>query len=63
MHRKVPMFSPLFWPANGGELAVSIGPLIPPEAYKPFDRETALQFFHNAVAQEIQQAEKMLKRW
>jgi 1-acyl-sn-glycerol-3-phosphate acyltransferase len=63
LHRKLPILSPLFWPANGGELAVSIGPVIDPRTYRGLPRETALQFFHDTVAEQISQAEKMLKRW
>jgi len=62
LHRRWPRLSPLFCPSNGGELAVSIGPLIWPQAYQALDREAALQFFQQAVAAQIRQAEKMLKR-
>ncbi|MFQ3650118.1 MAG: lysophospholipid acyltransferase family protein [Gemmataceae bacterium] len=60
--KKLPRLSPLFWPSNGGELAVSIGRLIPPSAYQALERDAALEFFRQEVAQQIHQAEKLLKR-
>jgi 1-acyl-sn-glycerol-3-phosphate acyltransferase len=62
LHKKLPRMSPLFWPANGGELSVSIGPVIPPSAYQRLPREEALKLFEDAVGDEITAAERRLKR-
>jgi 1-acyl-sn-glycerol-3-phosphate acyltransferase len=62
LHRKLPRLAPLFWPTNGGELSVSIGPLISPATYQAMARDEALRFFEQAVANQIALAERQLKR-
>jgi 1-acyl-sn-glycerol-3-phosphate acyltransferase len=56
---RVPRLSPLFWPATGAAVAVSIGKPIPPDHYRAVPREEILQDLFRAVQAEVKQAERL----
>ena len=58
----VPKFAPMFWPYNGAAIATSVGKPILPERYQKMDREEMMQFLFDAVAREIDQAERFKRK-
>lgn len=59
---KLPKFGPLLYPANGNSLAASVGKPILPEQYTGLGREEQLQLFFDAVAAEVEKAEKLRRK-
>ena len=62
VHKTVPKFGPLFWPYNGAAIAASVGKPILPERYRGMEREELLQFLFDAVAGEIEKAERLKRK-
>ena len=62
IHATVPKFGPLFWPANGHAVAASVGKPIYPEQYQSMGREEMLKFLYDAIAVEIEQAERLKRK-
>jgi 1-acyl-sn-glycerol-3-phosphate acyltransferase len=61
-HARLPRFSPLFWPANGASLAVSIGKPILPERYQAIGRDGLLGFLFDTILAQVRRAEKMVRK-
>ena len=61
-HLKLPRLSPLFWPATGASIAISMGKPIPPERYQSLSREALLDFLFQQVQAQVQQARKMIRK-
>jgi 1-acyl-sn-glycerol-3-phosphate acyltransferase len=59
---KLPSFSPLFWPATGAAMAVSVGAPIAPERYQGMPREELLSFLFDRVKAQVGRAEKMVRK-
>jgi 1-acyl-sn-glycerol-3-phosphate acyltransferase len=59
---KLPRFSPLFWPATGASVAVSVGEPIQPERYQNLGREELLTLFSDRIRAQVKQAEKMIRK-
>ena len=62
IHGTVPKFGPLFWPYNGASVAASVGKVIPPETYQKMEREELLQYLSDAIAREIEMAERLKRK-
>ena len=62
IHGTVPKFGPLFWPYNGASVAASVGKVIPPETYQKMEREELLQYLSDAIAREIEVAERLKRK-
>ncbi len=60
--KKVPRFSPLWWSANGAAVAASVGKPIPPEHFAKMSREEILEDLFQAVATQVKEAEKILRK-
>jgi 1-acyl-sn-glycerol-3-phosphate acyltransferase len=58
----VPRPSPLFWAPTGRALACSVGRPIPPERYKGLEREPLLDLLFGAVKDEVEKAERLVRR-
>ena len=59
--RKLPRLSPLFWPATGAGLAVSVGRALPARRYAELPREQLLSELFREV-QAVQQRAERLRR-
>ena len=62
VHATVPKFGPLFWPSNGAAVAASVGKVIPPERYRDMGREELMQFLTDAIAHEVEVAERLKRK-
>ena len=62
MKATVPKFAPLFWPYNGAAIAASVGKPIFPELYQSMSRAEMLEFLFAAVANEVEQAERLKRK-
>ena len=60
--RKLPLLSPLFWPATGGAVAVSVGKPLDPEWLLTLPREVFLQTLFNAIQAAQLRAERMRRK-
>jgi 1-acyl-sn-glycerol-3-phosphate acyltransferase len=60
-HAVVPRLAPLFWPATGSSLAVSVGKPIPPERYQAVPRDELLDYLFREVQAQARRAEKMCR--
>lgn len=62
IHSTVPRLCPLFWPSNGAAIAASVGKPIFPADYQHMGREELMQYLFNAVAVEVEQAERLRRK-
>jgi 1-acyl-sn-glycerol-3-phosphate acyltransferase len=60
--RRVPRLSPLFWPATGAGVAVSVGRPIPPQHFADMGREEVLKALFRAVEAEVKRAESLRRK-
>ena len=60
--RKLPLLSPLFWPATGGALAVSVGKPLDPERLLKLPREEFLQTLFDAIQAAQRRAERIRRK-
>jgi 1-acyl-sn-glycerol-3-phosphate acyltransferase len=60
--RRLPRLSPLFWPANGCGVAVSIGPSVPSERYRDMPREQVLEDLFQRIYHQRQRAERLRRK-
>jgi 1-acyl-sn-glycerol-3-phosphate acyltransferase len=60
--RPYPVPSPLFWPANKGAVAVSIGKPLDSKVYAGMEREQALAALFTELQKQQQQAEKLRRK-
>ncbi len=58
----LPRLSPLFWPATGAAIAVSIGKPILPARYQALGREGLLGYLFDEVQVQVRRAEKMTRK-
>ncbi len=61
-HSIWPRPSPLFWPATGTALAVSVGRPLLPAQYEAVGRDGLLDFLFQAVQAQVHRAEKLLRK-
>lgn len=59
---KWPRLSPLFWPATGSGIAVSIGKPIPAARYRDMPRDEVLADLHREMARCKQRAERLRRK-
>jgi 1-acyl-sn-glycerol-3-phosphate acyltransferase len=60
--RKWPKLSPLFWPARGADIAVSIGKPIPAERYRDMPREQVLAELHEELKCAAERAQRLRRK-
>jgi 1-acyl-sn-glycerol-3-phosphate acyltransferase len=59
---RAPHFSPLFWPATGSDIAVSIGRPVPSTRYRDMPREQALEELQKLLLAQQQDAQSLRRK-
>jgi 1-acyl-sn-glycerol-3-phosphate acyltransferase len=59
-HARLPRLAPLFWPANGASIAVSVGKPILPQRYQAVSRDGLLGFLFDEIQAQVRRAEKLV---
>jgi 1-acyl-sn-glycerol-3-phosphate acyltransferase len=60
--RKWPKLSPIFLPATGADIAVSIGKPIPSERFRDMPREKVLEELHDELRRATERAQQMRRK-
>ncbi len=60
--RRFPLLSPLFWPATGGAVAVSVGKPLDPQRLLQLPREEFLQTMFDAIQAAQLRAERIRRK-
>jgi 1-acyl-sn-glycerol-3-phosphate acyltransferase len=58
----LPRLSPLFWPATGADVAVSIGRPLLPAHFAKLGREEILKDLFHAVQAQVRRAERLRRK-
>jgi 1-acyl-sn-glycerol-3-phosphate acyltransferase len=57
----LPHLAPLFWPATGNSLAVSVGEPLPPERFVGMQREEILKLLFDQVKAQVERADRLCR--